>query len=121
MMEHTYSGSKALHRQDAASIVIYEALVNYYLDTRNFQAIAKLQEQQAAACRTVWVSAIASVDGEYYIPDEAMRQIEARIKQAAAAGNTFMPDPLYFMNQMKERLVAEYLSVEGNPFYFVPF
>ncbi|WP_308638491.1 hypothetical protein [Paenibacillus silvisoli] len=120
MREHSRSRSEILVQQDAASVVIYDALVNYYLDTRNFEAIAKLQKQHDAACRTVWVWASACGDGEYYIPGEAMGQIDARIRQTAAAGNTFMPDPLYFMEQMRERLIAEYLAAEGNPYYFVP-
>ncbi|SFT02159.1 hypothetical protein [Paenibacillus sp. BC26] len=120
MKEHSRSGSKIFIQQDAASTVINEALIDYYLDTRNFQAIAKLQERKSQACSTCWIRAKVCSDGTYYIPEQVMEQIQCKINETAASGTVYIADPIYFIEQMKDQLVAEYLASEGNLYYFDP-
>ncbi|MBP3962340.1 hypothetical protein [Paenibacillus lignilyticus] len=120
MKEHSRSGSKIFIQQDAASTVMNEALIDFYLDTRNFQAIAKLQELQSQACSTCWIRARVCAEGSYYVPEQVMEQIQRKINETAASGTVYMADPIYFIEQMRNQLVAEYLDFEGNPYYFVP-
>ncbi|SDX67289.1 hypothetical protein [Paenibacillus sp. CF384] len=120
MKEHSRSDSKIYIQHDAASTVMNEALIDYYLDTRNFKAIAKLQEYQSQTCSTCWIKARDSADGTYYVPEQVMEQIQCKINAIAASGTVYIADPIYFIEQMREQLVTEYLNCDESPYYFVP-
>ncbi|REE92831.1 hypothetical protein A8990_103136 [Paenibacillus taihuensis] len=110
---------------DVATTILNNALIDFYLEKRNFHAIQCLQEQtkqQSGCCKEVMEWALDDQYGDYYIPEQAMRDIKSQINALAATpGAVYIADPLYFMDLMRERFVKAYLEVEGNRYHFVPY
>lgn len=110
---------------DVAATILNHALIDYYLEKRNFEAIQCLQEQvqrHLECCKVVMVWAMDDQQGDYYIPEQAMRDIKSQINALAATpGAVYIADPFYFMDMMRERFVKAYLEVEGNRYHYVPY
>ncbi|SEO16026.1 hypothetical protein [Paenibacillus sp. OV219] len=125
MPEDSKKDGRMLVLDDVATTILNNALIDYYLEKRNFHAIQCLQEQvqhQAGNCREVLVWAMDDQLGDYYIPEQAMLDIKAQINALAATpGAAYIADPLYFMDMMRERFVKKYLETEGNRYHLVPY
>ncbi|AZN40043.1 hypothetical protein [Paenibacillus albus] len=125
MPEDSKKDGRILVLDDVATTILNNALIDYYLEKRNFHAIRCLQEQaqqQVHCCREVMIWAMDDQHGDYYIPEPAMRELKTQINTLAATpGAVYIADPFYFMDMMRERFVKKYLATEGNLYHFVPY
>ncbi|QHT59976.1 hypothetical protein GXP70_08465 [Paenibacillus lycopersici] len=109
--------------EDAPEKLLRAALIDYYLETRNFKAIEKLlreADDASSPCSIVWVWAMDTEEGSVFIPEQEMAAIRARVIELASSGGEYIADPYYYMDSKREELIRAYAASPRSAVYVVP-